>query len=357
MITRREFTRQLAALSALPLLPTDVFAMPPAVRPSLIMDAMGEIRPEYPMALIDEILSSGTNSVTITLTDPKILGHEGFHQLLDDIALHDHYFESHADHFVKATSIADLERARREKKLAIFYLIQNASPIEAHPERVDMLYQLGLRSVQMTYNHQNLAGSGCMERRDSGLSTWGLQLIDKLNAKRMIIDLSHAGMTTMAETISASKAPVIISHSCCKTLYNHPRNTTDENLRLLADHGGVIGLTQIRVFMTKETKNNLDVYFNHIDHAVKVAGIDHVAIGSDRDHRIIPDSEEEVKQLIKEEGPNFHPEDWPLYLEKLNGPKRMEVIWDGLAKRGYTQAQLDKVMGQNVYRLYREVLG
>ncbi len=356
MIDRRVFVKNLALLSAASVVPFNLRADVPE-KPPLIMDAMGEIRIDYPMDLIDQILASGTRSVTITLTDPKILGHDGFHLLLDDIAQHDRYFNSHADHFVKASSIADLDKARKENKMAIFYLIQNSSPIENYADRVDLLYQLGLRSVQMTYNHQNLAGSGCMERRDSGLSKWGLELIEKLNNRRMLVDLSHAGMKTMSESIEASKSPVIISHSCCQALYNHPRNTTDDNLKLLADHGGVFGVTQMRVFMTLEKKNNLGVYFDHIDHAVKVAGIDHVCIGSDRDHRVVPDSEEEIKQLIKEEGPNFRAEDWPLYLEKLNGPRRMEVIWDGLAKKGYTQSQLDKIMGQNLYRIYKEVLG
>jgi membrane dipeptidase len=109
--------------------------------------------------------------------------------------------------------------------------------------------------------------------------------------------------------------------------------------------------------MTTEKTNNLEVYFRHIDHAVKVAGIDHVAIGSDRDHRVIPTTEEEIKQLIKEEGANFIPDDWPLYLEKLNGPRRMEIIWDGLIKRGYKAADAEKVMGLNLYRLYRDVIG
>jgi membrane dipeptidase len=109
--------------------------------------------------------------------------------------------------------------------------------------------------------------------------------------------------------------------------------------------------------MTKEKTNNLEVYFDHIDHAVKTAGIDHVAIGSDRDHRVIPNTEEEIKILLAEEGAQFKPADWPLYLEKLNGPRRMDVVRDNLVKRKYTQSQIDKIMGGNLYRLYKEVVG
>jgi membrane dipeptidase len=326
-------------------------------RPSLVFDAMGEIRTIYTPELIREILAGGTRAITITLSDPKVIGHDGYQLTLDEIALYDRYFSQHPDLFIKATRLADIDRAKKENKLAVFYLIQNASPIDQDWGKLDTLYNLGLRSIQLTYNHRNLAGDGCKERTDAGLSIFGLELIDRMNAKNMLVDLSHAGMTTMKEAIAASKKPVVISHTCCKALYDHVRNTTDDNLRLLAGRGGVVGICQIRTFMTTEKKNNLEVYFRHIDHAVKVAGTDHVAIGSDRDHRVIPDTEEEVRQLLKEEGANFVPDDWPLYLEELNGPRRMEVIWHGLLKRGYKTAEADKIMGGNLYRLYREVVG
>lgn len=354
-MNRRTFVKQAGVAAAAASLPLTAWSQPG--RPSLVIDAMGEIRTIYTPQLIKEILASGTRAIAITLSDPKVIGHEGYELTLDEIKSHDAYLASLPSLFIKATRSTDIDRAQKEGKLAVFYLIQNASPIDQDFGKLDHLYELGLRSVQLTYNHRNLAGDGCKERTDAGLSLFGMELIDRMNTKNMLIDLSHAGMTTMREAITASKRPVVISHTCCRTLYNNVRNTTDENLKLLADRGGVVGICQIRVFMTTEKKNNLEVYFKHIDHAVKTAGIDHVAIGSDRDHRVIPDSEDEVKQLLKEEGANFIPDDWPLYLEKLNGPRRMEVIWDGLLRRGYSSSQAEKVMGTNLYRLYRETIG
>lgn len=90
---------------------------------------------------------------------------------------------------------------------------------------------------------------------------------------------------------------------------------------------------------------------------MKVAGIDHVCIGSDRDHRVIEDSPEEQALLSKEEGPQFQTNDWPLYFKEMNGPRRMEVVWDGLKKRGYSEAKVEKVLGGNLFRLYKEVIG
>ncbi len=353
---RRDFIKKAAVATAgMTILPNLIYAQ--QAPSGFVFDAMGEIRTIYKMELIDQILASGTRAIAITLTDPKLYGHESFDVLLEDLAAYDKYFYDHPSHFIKATRLADIDRAIKEKKLAVFYLIQSSEPIEKDLKRLDVLYNLGLRSVQMTYNARNYVGDGCYERTDAGLSNFGMELVDRLNAKNMLIDLSHAGMKTMAETITASKKPVIISHSTCRALNPHLRNTTDENLKLLADHGGVIGMCQIRTFMTKEKTNNLEVYFDHIDHAVKTAGIDHVAIGSDRDHRVIPDTEEEIKILLEEEGAQFKPADWPLYLEKLNGPHRMNVVRENLAKRKYTQSQIDKIMGGNLYRLYSEVIG
>ncbi|MBL7851989.1 MAG: membrane dipeptidase [Cyclobacteriaceae bacterium] len=352
---RRTFLKKSAVAATALAMPLHAIAQP--ARPALVFDAMGEIRTLYTPELIREILASGTRAITITLSDPKVIGHAGYELTLEEIRTYEAYFGQHPDLFIKATRLADIDRARRENKLAVFYLIQNASPIDQDWTRMDHLYDQGLRSIQLTYNHRNLVGDGCKERTDAGLSIFGLELIDRMNARNMLIDLSHAGMTTMKEAITASKKPVIISHTCCKALYDNVRNTTDENLKLLADRGGVVGICQIRVFMTTEKKNNLEVYFQHIDHAVKVAGTEHVAIGSDRDHRVIPDTEEEIKQLLKEEGANFIPDEWPLYLEKLNGPRRMEVIWDGLLKRGYKPSDAEKIMGTNLYRIYRETIG
>lgn len=353
---RRDFIKQAAfATAGLAVLPNFLYAQ--NAPSGFVFDAMGEIRTIYTMELMDQVLASGTRAIAITLTDPKYYGHEAYDILLKDLAAYDKYFYDHPTHFIKATRLSDIDRAIKEKKLAVFYLIQSSEPIEKDFDRLDVLYNLGLRSVQMTYNSRNYVGDGCYERTDAGLSNFGIELVDRLNTKNMLIDLSHAGMKTMADTINASKKPVIISHSTCKALFPHLRNTTDENLKLLADHGGVIGMCQMRTFMTKEKTNNLEVYFDHIDHAVKTAGIDHVAIGSDRDHRVIPDTEEEIKILLEEEGAQFKPTDWPLYLEKLNGPRRMDVIRENLVKRKYTQAQIDKIMGGNLYRLYQEVIG
>ena len=173
----------------------------------------------------------------------------------------------------------------------------------------------------------------------------------------MLVDTSHANMATMADAIRASAQPTIISHTACQAVHEHIRNTTDANLRLLAEHGGVVGICQIRPFLTTDrSDDNVRFYFDHIEHAVNVAGIDHVCIGSDRDHRVIEDDPHEIELLIEEEGAQFQPADWPLYMPQMNNPRRMEVVWDGLVARGFSEDDVEKIMGRDLYRLYEEVI-
>jgi membrane dipeptidase len=324
----------------------------------LILDANGEIRLTHPMSLIREIIASGLNSETVTVSDPKVFGGEALDAAVSDILSYDRHIEGNSDYLLKATRVADIHRARSEGKLAIFYGLQNTSPIQKDLSLVDLLYKLGLRSLQLTYNYQNYVGAGCRERTDAGLTVFGMELVEYLNSIGMLIDTSHANMKTMRETIELSSKPTIVSHTGCQSVHEHIRNTTDENMRALAYSGGVVGICQIRPFLTEQnTVDNVRFYFDHIDHAINVAGIEHVCIGSDRDHRVIEDSPEELAILLEEEGAQFQPADWPLYMPALNGPRRMEVVWDGLVSRGYSEGEVEKIMGLNLLRLYTEILG
>lgn len=324
---------------------------------ALVIDAMGEIREVYTDALCREMIDSGINSVTVTLCDPKSYEAQAYDWAIDGVLAYDQLIEKESEFWMKATSVTDIQKARDSDKIALFYLFQNSTQFGKNLDNVDVFYGLGVRSSQITYNFQNWAGSGCNELNGSGLTTFGQQLVEKMNDIGMLIDLSHANMRTMADTIAASDAPVIVSHSCCKALKDHNRNTTDENIRAIADKGGLFGVTQMRPFMTLQVDDAVHFYYQHIEHAIKVAGIDHVCIGSDRDHRRLTLSEEYLAELKAEEGPNFIREEWPLYFEELNGPRRMETIWDGLSKRGMSENQLEKLFGLNLLRLYSEVIG
>jgi membrane dipeptidase len=322
---------------------------------ALIWDAMGELREEYDAPLLRDMLGSGMDAITITLCDPKPEGAEALELAIDSLLQHDRFLAKHPEFFLKATSVADVDRARPERKLAVFYLYQNTVQFGKDLDRVDLFHRMGLRSCQLTYNTKNHAGVGCWE--EGGLTPFGRDLIVRMNERRMLIDLSHANMQTMAETVAASKAPVTVSHTACMAVHTNRRNTTDANMKAVADRGGVIGICQMRPFLTTKKSDNLHAYFDHLMHAIRVAGAEHVAIGSDRDHRVITLSPEYLAELKKEEGSQVVDSDLPYFINELNGPRRMEVVWDGLVRRGLPAGDLEKVMGLNLRRLYREVVG
>jgi len=322
------------------------------------MDAMGELRTIYGPELVQKMLDSGMDSITITLCDPKPVGAEALELAVDSLLEFDSHIAANPGQLLKANSVADVDRARESGRLAVFYLYQNTVQFGAGLDRVDMFYAMGLRSCQITYNERNLAGVGCrQEGDDGGLTDFGRALVARMNDLGMLIDLSHANMPTMADTIAQSRVPVHISHTACNDLYPHERNTSDTNLRALADRGGVVGVCQLRPFLTDTKQNNLHTYFDHIDHAVNVAGVEAVCIGSDRDHRVIEMTDEYLAELRSEEGSQVVNSELPYFIDELNGPSRMEVVWDGLVSRGYSGADVERIMGTNLYRLYADVIG
>lgn len=358
MIDRRSFTLGVAASAAsFGLTRSATAANRTPTQRAFVFDAMGEIRDSYSDPLIEEIIESGLNAIGVTVCDPKVFEQVAFDTTVAGMHFYDQLVTQKSQYYAKATSVAQMDEAVASGKIALFYLTQNSTHYGRDLDKVDHFHSLGQRICQLTYNYQNWAGSGCKEENGSGLTVFGHGLVEKLNSAKTLIDLSHANMRTMADTIQTSAYPVHISHTCCKALNDNVRNTTDKNMRALADKGGVVGICQMRPFMTDQKKDVLHVYFEHIEHAINVAGVEHVCIGSDRDHRRLTMTPEYIAELKREEGANFDDAHWPLYFEELNGPRRMEVIWDGMKKRGHSDGALEKVFGTNLYRLYSEVIG
>ncbi len=325
---------------------------------ALIMDAMGELRPEYDAALIGEMLASGMDAITVTLCDPKPVGPEALELAVDGLLTYDRFLARHPDLLLKATSVAAVDQARSAGRMAVFFLYQNAEQFGSDLDRVEMFHRLGVRSSQLTYNERNRVGVGCRAEDDAGgLTDFGHALVERMNEIGMLVDLSHANMATMRDAIARTSRPLVISHTGCDAVYPHLRNTTDENLRGVAGTGGVVGVCQLRPFLTPEKRDNLHAYFDHIDHAVRVCGVEHVCIGSDRDHRVIEMTPEYVAELRREEGSQVVDDELPYFIDELNGPGRMEVVWNGLVRRGYAAADVERIMGGNLYRVYGDVIG
>jgi membrane dipeptidase len=357
---RRRFLSALAGGVSLANLGARAFAQTRAAA-AYAVDALGEIHLDYPDALLDEILASGLRGCVVTVGNPALHGPSAFDDMKAEVLAYDGHIAAKRERLSKAVNVSEMDAAAASGRLALVYYTQNATPLHDDVKRLDELAWLGVRIVQLTYNTRNLLGDGCLERTNAGLSKFGVEVVEAMNAKGLLVDASHCGEATTLDAIAFSKKPIAITHSACKALYDHPRNKTDATLKKLADKGGVIGIFQINPYLGPDERNTLDTFLDHVEHALKVAGFDHVAIGSDREHRTIPDTPEEKQKLIEElsrlrpvTAATFR---WPFFIAELNHPRRMETLRRGLEKRGHKAALVDKILGGNVRRLLLETIG
>lgn len=182
-----------------------------------------------------------------------------------------------------------------------------------------------------------------------------------MNELGVAIDLSHCGQRTTAEGIEVSQKPVLITHAGCNAIHQHPRNKDDRELKALADRGGVVGIYFMPYLVASPTSPTREHVLQHLDHALKVAGTEHVGIGSDGILNTWPETPEQAKKWQEhiasraKQGIAAPEEDRPPYSPDLNTTKRMEIVAAGLTKRGYSADVVEKVMGKNFDRAFREI--
>lgn len=272
--------------------------------------------------------------------------------------------EAHPEVLLHVKTAADLERARTEHRLGIIFSFQGTEPLGEEIERIPMFREMGLRVLQLTHNRRNLVGDGCMEPGNAGLSNYGRQVVERSNAEKLVIDLSHASPRTTREAIRASAAPVLIGHAGCRALADLPRNVGDAELRALADKGGVVGIIFWPYLRVDRQPMAIDV-IRHLEHAIKVCGEDHVGIGTDGEVAPIkrsPEWEQENREWVraaKQDGifAAKRPDDLYTFIPDLNVANRFELVAARLSKRGHSDARIEKLLGGNFARVMREVWG
>ena len=272
--------------------------------------------------------------------------------------------ETHRDVLLHVQTAADLERAHAENRLGIIFTFQGTEPLGEDSDRIPMFRKMGLRVMQLTHNRRNLVGDGCMERGNGGLSNYGRQVVERLNAEKLVIDLSHACPRTTKEAIQASVVPVLIGHTGCRALADLPRNVGDAELRALADKGGVAGIIFWPYLRIDTQPMAIDV-IRHLEHAIKICGEDHVGIGTDGEVASVkrsPEWERENREWVrgsKQDGifAATRPDDLYTFIPDLNVANRFEVLAARLSKRGHSDARIEKILGKNFARVMREVWG
>ena len=233
---------------------------------------------------------------------------------------------------------------------------QNTSGIEDHIDYLGIFKDLGVGIMQLTYNTQNLVGSGCYESHDSGLSDFGRDVVDEMNRLGILIDLSHVGAKTSDDAIRYSKKPVAYSHCLPSGLKDHPRNKTDEQLKFIADSGGFIGVTMFPPFLKNGANSTIDDYVEAIDYVVNLVGEDCIGFGTDftQGHddsffQWITHDKGSGRKLVE-----FGEISTPLGLQTLG---EYPNLTEALLRGGWSENKVRKIMGENWLRLLREVWG
>jgi len=307
---------------------------------------------------------------TITLGD----GHD-FREAVDRIVWLDDHLRANADLARRVTSVAEIRQAKVDGVVGLIYGFQNATPFEGDERLVRVFAALGVRIVQIAYMTGNLLADGCLEERNAGLTEFGRAVIQELNANRLLVDLSHVGDRSTLEAIDASEAPVAFTHANARALSPSPRNKTDEAIRALAAHDGVMGFSSLPSFVAEDPRDaTLDGYLDHIDRVVQMVGVRHVGLGLDFVEGHVPGS-------LQPRAPRWGGANLPAgnvglskmlperlrsqadaliylpYAPGIAGSDEMPNVTEGLLRRGYSEADTRAILGDNWLRLFAEVWG
>lgn len=313
--------------------------------------------------VIDDARASGLTAVNITIG--HVFGpNEPFEQTVREIAHWDAVVRRHPADLLKVLTAEDILRANREGRIGLIYGFQNTTMLGSDASRADVFANLGVRIVQLTYNPANAVGDGSMAPENRGLTPFGREVVERLNANRVMVDLSHSGEKTCLEAARASKQPISINHTGCRALTDLPRNKTDAELRLVAERGGFVGI-YFMPFLNPTSKATADDVVAHIEHAVNVCGEDHVGIGTDGGITTIDDLDAYGARIAKEiadrraagigaKGEN--PDTLPFVID-LRGPSQFHDLADRLRRRGYSDARIEKILGLNFVAYAKAVWG
>jgi len=267
-----------------------------------------------------------------------------------------------------AEGVSDIWDAANSDELAIVLGFQDTRPIGNDLWKLEVFAELGVRVIQLTYNDQNYVGAGCCAETDTGLSWFGENLVDRMNDLGVVIDLSHCGDGTTLDAIERSSDPVACTHVGMRALCDAPgRNKTDEQLRALADSGGVAGITFFPPLIKREpgshrvARSTVDDVLDHIDYAVNLMGIDHVGFGTDLDDLSLDRRKTPPTSALRYYRPN-HPavygsgqtDVYDPYPDGINRHTKLATLTDGLVSRGYSDEEITKILGGNFLRLFEE---
>ncbi|MBI3292041.1 MAG: membrane dipeptidase [Elusimicrobia bacterium] len=323
---------------------------------SIIIDACANYLDEW----TDNIARSGVTAFNLTLAG----GSTGFAAAGRNIGEALQAIARTPDRFVQATTVSEIERAKAEGKVAFVFHFQNGEPLERDVGHLILFRELGVRIIELTYNERNFIGDGCTEVSNAGLSHFGRQVVKMMNELGMLVDLSHVGERTSLEALTLSSKPCIFSHSNPRRRVDNPRNITDEQIKLCAEGGGVIGACSWGPISWTggDRPPGIQDLVENIECIANLAGVDHVGVASDTDLTVRIDEVESRGAAYNAAYPGVMGK----FVEKFGhsletrhpvAVREFPAVTARLLDRGWNAGDVAKVMGGNLCRVYRQVWG
>lgn len=266
-----------------------------------------------------------------------------------DIASAFHKEIDESPSITQITKFTDIKKAKRDGKIGLILGMEGAEPLGNDIELLQIFYILGLRMLTLTHVLRNYVGDGAhffpqKEGKVGGITDFGVKVIEEANNLGIVIDVSHLNDPGFWDVMKFTKDPIVASHSNCRALQNHPRCLTDDQIKAVIDNGGVIGMNSASIFV--DDKNpDLDHLLNHLDHIVKLGGIQNVGLGFDFcDYALKYLDAESLAKL-----PNIEP------VKDLYGDKEVPNFTKALVDRGYSEKEIELILGKNILRVFKEV--
>ena len=288
----------------------------------------------------------------VTMVHATIVYHEQIRETLLRIAEWNRHFEQSSDLIMPVKSADDIRLAKQLGKVGIMFGAQNCSPIEDDIGMVEVMRELNLMIMQLTYNNQSLLACGCYEAEDSGVTRFGRQVIKEMNRVGMIVDMSHSAERSTLEAIEISERPIVISHANPNTFHMAKRNKSDRVLKALGASGGLLGFSLYPFHLKNGSDCTLNEFCEMVADTAELMGVDHIGIGTDlcqeQPHSVLEwmRNGRWSKDTDYGEGSKANA-DWPKPLAWFRDSRDFPNITNGLLARGFSPPEVTKIMGQN----------
>ncbi len=304
-----------------------------------------------------DCVANGFNYVALTLAHDW----EGLDKTIHTLANERTFVLTKPEKYRLVETVDDILSAKKDGKLAIGFGFQGTSILESDLDMVGIYHKLGVRTMMMAYNLKNPVGDGCMELTDGGLTHFGIQVVAELNRVGVIADGTHTGHRTTMDMCEVSSEPVVFSHSNAWSVWNHPRNIKDDQIKACAKTGGVICVMGVGTFVG-DNDDTAEGLLKHIDYIAELVGPEHVGIGLDCVFDWANKKEgasgnwnpkEAHKKATEKASGGRSSVDW---LDiKFVQPARLPEVTEGMLKRGYSETEIRGVLGENWMRVARQV--